>query len=80
MSRNEPPPVIRNPSVLERHLTPAEIAHAWQIDETTVRRIFIDEPGVLKLGRPVAGRDKQSYVTLRIPESVAQRIYDERSK
>jgi hypothetical protein len=65
---------------LVRHLTPAEIAEAWRVDETTVRRIFLDIPGVLKLGRTVGGRRKRSYVTLRIPAEVAERVYKERSK
>ena len=67
-------------SILDRHFTPAEIAKAWKLDETTVRRMFLDEVGVLKLGRKVAGRGKRSYVTLRIPEEVAQRVYLQRSK
>ena len=65
--------------VLKRLLTPAEIAEAWRLDETTVRRIFLDVPGVLKLGRTV-GRGKRSYVTLRIPVEVAERVFEERSK
>jgi hypothetical protein len=65
--------------VLAQHLTPADIATAWKLDETTVRRIFIDEPGVLKLGRKIAGK-KRSYVTLRIPPDVAARVYQERTK
>lgn len=67
-------------SLLTQHLTPAEIAKAWRIDETTVRRIFLDEPGVLKIGRLTAGRGKRSYVTLRIPADVAERVYRERTK
>lgn len=71
--------VIRSvPTVLERHYTPGELAEAWRLDETTIRRIFIDEPGVLKIGRPTARGGKRSYLTLRIPESVAARVYRER--
>jgi hypothetical protein len=65
---------------LMQHLTPAEIAEAWNVDETTVRRIFLDEPGVLKIGRLTAGRGKRSYVTLRIPVDVAERVYLARTK
>jgi hypothetical protein len=67
-------------SVLDRHLTPAELAEAWRLDETTIRRIFIDEPGVLKLGRTQARGGKRSYVTLRIPAIVAERVYQERCR
>jgi MarR-like DNA-binding transcriptional regulator SgrR of sgrS sRNA len=66
-------------SPLERHLTPKEIAELWQLDESTVRRIFIDEPGVLKIGATI-GRGRRSYVTLRIPETVLQRFHQERSR
>jgi len=74
------PAPFSSADVLERHLAPAELAAAWGLDETTVRRMFIDEPGVLKFGRLTAQRGKRSYVTLRIPLSVAERVYRERSK
>jgi hypothetical protein len=64
---------------VDRLLRPEEIARAWQLDVTTVRRLFLGVPGVLKLGRKVA-RGKRSYVTLRIPVEVAQRVFMERSK
>ena len=35
----------------ERHFTPKELAALWALDETTIRRIFYDEPGVLKTGK-----------------------------
>jgi hypothetical protein len=66
--------------ILLRHLTPAEIARAWALDESTVRRMFHDAPGVLKLGRTIAARGKRSYTTLRIPREVAERVYQERTK
>jgi len=60
-----------------RHFTAAELADIWRLDETTIRRIFQDEPGVLRIGK--ASRRKRQYFTLRIPESVALRVYRERS-
>lgn len=66
--------------VLAQHLTPADLARAWQLDETTIRRIFLDEPGVLKIGRQTARGGRRSYVTLRIPRQVAERVYQERSR
>jgi len=63
---------------LARLCTPQEIAEAWRVDISTVRRLFIDQPGVLKLGQ--SRRGKRSYVTLRIPVSVAERVYKERSR
>jgi hypothetical protein len=65
------------PEVSEQHFTPAELAKAWRVDVTTIRRMFIDVPGVLKLGRLTAGRGKRSYVTLRIPRDVAERFYQQ---
>jgi hypothetical protein len=50
------------------------------VDVTTVRRIFQDMPGVLKLGRTVSRGDKRSYATLRTPVAVAERVYRERTK
>lgn len=59
----------------ERHYTAKELALAWNVSPSTVTRIFRDEPGVLKIGREVARRGHRGYVTLRIPESVVQRVY-----
>ncbi len=73
-------PVAVTGGVLEHLLTPQELAQAWQLDVTSVRRLFLDEPGVLKIGRAVARGGKRSYVTLRIPEAVARRVYEERSR
>ena len=55
---------------LQQHFTVKEVADAWKLDPTTVRRIFIDEEGVLKIGNPTARGGKRSYVTLRIPFQV----------
>jgi hypothetical protein len=58
----------------ERHFTPKELAELWRLDESTVRRMFQDEPGVLKIGE-IGRRTKRDYVTLRIPASTAARFY-----
>lgn len=58
--------------------TPQEIAKLWRVDVNTVRRLFIDQPGVLKLA--TAKRGKRSYVTLRIPPAVVERVFRERCK
>lgn len=64
----------------ERHFTTRDLAELWKFDETTIRRIFQDQPGVLKVGRSNRRDGKRDYVTLRIPESVALRIYQERTR
>ena len=74
------PAPIRQPqasTAFEEHFTPAELARLWKRDESTIRRMFQDEPGVLKLGQ-TGRRGKRDYMTLRIPASVAERFYRER--
>jgi len=40
-----------------------------------VRRLFQSEPGILVIGHTAARAGKRSYTTLRIPQSVAARVY-----
>lgn len=63
-----------------KHFTASELGEIWKLDETTIRRIFQDEPGVFKIGKSRRRDGKRDYVTLRIPEAVALRVYQERSK
>lgn len=61
-------------SPLERCFSPEQLAELWTLSTDTVRRIFENESGVLVIERPhVYG--KRHYRTLRIPESVAERVY-----
>jgi hypothetical protein len=64
----------KNLIVDERHYAPADLAKVWGVDVETVRNIFRDEPGVLKLGEKNP-RGRRTYLTLRIPESVAVRVH-----
>jgi hypothetical protein len=77
-------PVIHAPlderTAFGRHFTAAELGELWKLDESTIRRLFQDEPGVLKIGKCRRRDGKRDYVILRIPESVALRVYQERSK
>src|SRR5579862_1763001 len=59
---------------LERHYSVCELAQLWGLSEKTIRRMFVDEPGVMKWGHE-EGRFKRGYMTLRIPESVVQRVH-----
>ena len=66
-----------NPSsavALEKHYSVPELAKIWFLSENTVRRIFLEEPGVLKLAHQET-RHKRRYTTLRIPERIAQRVH-----
>lgn len=58
----------------ERHWSVEEVAALWGISKDTVRRLFSREPGVLALGRRLAS-GKRRYTTLRIPQSVLERIH-----
>ena len=80
--RQTPVQLPEQPGVIvsERHYMPKELAAVWRLDETTIRRLFIDEPGVLKIGKSGRRDGKRDYLSLRIPESVAQRVHGERSK
>jgi hypothetical protein len=58
----------------ERHYTVAEVAAMWNFSKDAVRRLFQKEPGVLVFSNPVRGSRRQ-YRTLRIPESVVERVH-----
>ena len=59
--------------MLERHFSVNDLAAKWFLSDDYVRRLFWDEPGVIKLVRQKPG--KRRYVILRIPHSVAERVY-----
>ena len=65
-------------SPFERLFTPKELAELWRLSEQSIRRLFIDVPGVFILGAR-HHRGKRSYVTLRIPAAVVARVFCERS-
>ena len=58
----------------ERHYSVPEVAEAWNLSRAVVRKLFEREPGVLVLGND-GGRGKRGYHTLRIPESVMERVH-----
>jgi hypothetical protein len=59
----------------EYHHTVKELGGMWRLSTATITRMFRDEPGVLKIGEARGRRGRRSYTTLRIPESVVQRVY-----
>jgi len=63
-----------NLAVDEKHFAPSDLAKAWGVSAETIRALFRDEPGVLKIGQN-GTRLRRGYKTLRIPESVAQRVH-----
>jgi hypothetical protein len=53
--------------------TPEELSKSTKLHVSTIRKTFVDEPGVIRLGH-ASGRRRQ-YFTLRIPASVAARVF-----
>ena len=60
---------------LERHFTISQVAELWGLSDNTVRRVFRDEPGVLRTQLPSLRTRKRQNVSLRIPESVVRRVH-----
>jgi transcriptional regulator GlxA family with amidase domain len=61
-------------TAFERHYSVTELAELWCLSERTIRRIFNSEAGVLRWESSET-RFKRGYTTLRIPESVVQRVH-----
>ena len=53
-------------------LTVADAAKRLNVDTDTIRRLFLNEPGVIVIAFPRKGR--RTYRTLRIPEPVFRRV------
>jgi len=63
----------------EIHFTVQQIAERWGLSPNSVRALFENEPGVLKIERPGTLR-KRKHTTLRIPESVMERVHRRMSR
>jgi len=59
---------------IERHYAVTEIAEMWNLSPDKVRELFENEPGVLVIGERSPHR-KRRYVTLRIPQTVLERVH-----
>jgi hypothetical protein len=70
----EPEPVI-----IEQHYSPQFFAELWGMSASTVVRWFQDLDGVLKLSKP-SKNGRRTRVELRIPFSLAMRVYRERTR
>jgi hypothetical protein len=65
-----------SPLTIESHYSVQFLAELWQLNESTVRRMFEDLPDVFKVGKGKKRKNgKREYYTLRIPASVAEREY-----
>ena len=63
----------------EPHYSPRVLAEVWGISESTVLRWFQDLEGVLKLGEE-SNTGRRVRREIRIPRSLAQRIYEEKTR
>ena len=61
---------------IESHITAAVLATLLHVDESTVRRMFENEPGVLRIPKPSRKNGRREYFTMRIPVSVAARVLE----
>jgi hypothetical protein len=66
------------PVVIDQHFSPQFYAELWGMSPSTVIRWFQDMEGVLKLSLP-ARNGRRSRVELRIPFSLAMKVYREHS-
>ena len=57
----------------EYHYTVAELSELWNLSRESIRKMFEKEPGVVVFYFPKL--NKRRYRTLRIPESIAKRVY-----
>lgn len=58
----------------QTHYTAEDVAKMLNMSRDSVTRLFREEEGVLKITRP-GNRYKRTYTTIRIPESVLNRVY-----
>jgi hypothetical protein len=66
------------PIPIDPHYTPRFYAELWGVGESTVLRWFQDEPGVLKCG-DLKKNGRRTRVEIRIPFSLAMRVYQQRT-
>jgi hypothetical protein len=67
---------------IEQHYTPRQVAELWNVSEATVRRLFEDDPAVLKISMPslLQNRKRKPRVSLRIPASAMERVHAQQTR
>ena len=61
-------------TTFEKHYTPEALGKLWSFSGNTIREMFRNEPGVIKVDHRET-RSKRNYCSMRIPASVAQKVY-----
>ena len=67
----------------EQHYTTRQVAELWAISEKTARRLFEDDPAVIKISMPRVGRaerKRKPAVSLRIPASALERVHGQQTR
>jgi hypothetical protein len=67
------------PIMIDPHFSPQFYAELWGISPSTALRWFQDLDGVLKTGK-ISKNGKRTRVELRIPWSLAMRVYRQRTR
>jgi len=62
------------PVLNETVYTADELARLKKLHPSTIRKMFVDEPGVLRIGH-AGSRHRKQHFTIRIPASVAERVF-----
>lgn len=65
--------------MFERHFSIGTLAELWGYSEDTVIRMFEAVPGLMKVGTE-PGKGRRPRMTMRIPESIAMKVYSERTR
>jgi hypothetical protein len=75
MNNINPPEPIR----IDPHFSAQFYAELWGLSVSTIIRWFQDEDGVLRAGKPTRN-GKRSRIEIRIPFSLAMRVYGEHTR
>jgi hypothetical protein len=59
--------------MIEKHYRVKELSQLLGMSRQTIQRLFVDEPGVMAIGKPRT-RHRRPHLTLLIPESVVARV------
>jgi hypothetical protein len=70
--------IAPQPIVIDPHFSPQFYAELWGLSDSTVVRWFENMEGVLRVSKP-SKNGRRVRVELRIPFSLAMRVYRERT-
>ena len=71
--------LLPQPVVIDQHYSPHFYAELWGLSVSTIVRWFQDLDGVLKVSKP-SKNGRRTRTELRIPFSLAMRVYRERTR